>query len=102
MGEESVSSEETENEMDPAQALTEDSGGSQLSEELNEDSDDDQLSEEAMPKDEGILPEDEHYFAHCHRYTGGSCHWFSCHHWRHAHCHHGHCMCAWGKCSFHG
>merc|ERR1712063_236583 len=65
------------------------------SEEPTEDSDE-------PTNDEAIAPEEDHYFWHCHRYTGGTCSWFRCSHWRHAHCHHGRCVCGWGKCAWHG
>merc|ERR1712063_153697 len=68
---------------------------SELSEEEPEDSDE-------PTNDEAITPEEDHYFWHCHRYTGGTCSWFRCSHWRHAHCHHGRCVCGWGKCAWHG
>merc|ERR1712063_155440 len=44
---------------------------SELSEEEPEDSDE-------PTNDEAIAPEEDHYFWHCHRYTGGTCSWFGC------------------------
>merc|ERR1712007_398819 len=77
-------------------------GDSQLSEEPTEDFNDNEVSDEPTSDDEAIVPEEDHYFWHCHRYTGGTCSWFSCDRWRHAYCHHGRCKCSWGKCAWHG
>merc|ERR1712007_312056 len=86
----------------PETVSLESTSNSELSEEPTEDFDDQEVSDEPTFDDEAIVPEEDHYFWHCHRYTGGTCSWFHCSHWRHAHCHHGYCVCGWGKCNWHG
>merc|ERR1712007_422963 len=81
---------------------TEDFDDNEVSDEPTEDFDDNEVSDEPTSDDEAIVPEEDHYFWHCHRYTGGTCSWFSCDRWRHAYCHHGRCKCSWGKCAWHG
>merc|ERR1712007_29819 len=44
---------------------------SELSEEPTEDFDDNEASDEPTSDDEAIVPEEDHYFWHCHRYAGG-------------------------------
>merc|ERR1712064_35847 len=93
--------EEAEESEEPVKESTE-VDDSEFSEEPTEDFEDNEVSDEPTFDDEAIVPEEDHYFWHCHRYTGGTCAWFSCDRWRHAYCHHGRCACGWGKCSWHG
>merc|ERR1712007_333517 len=85
---------------EPTEESDDEMNDSELSEEPTEDFDDNEASDEPTSDDEAIVPEEDHYFWRCHRYTGGTCSWFSCDRWRHAYCHHGRCKCSWGKCAW--
>merc|ERR1712064_133883 len=87
---------------EPTEETDDEIDDSEFSEEPTEDFEDNEVSDEPTFDDEAIVPEEDHYFWHCHRYTGGTCAWFSCDRWRHSHCHHGECVCGWGRCSWHG